>query len=278
MLMVVGLAVVAAGDGDHALSRSTRPPPGARHRSSGVDPLTDQSAVRVPTLKRPGGVHEFYFTRARYGSGAGSRLGSRWQPSWATDYPKADIQFLIGLKRLTNIDAYEWEHPVDLDDPELRHFPFLYALEVGYMGLSESEVTALRSYLLAGGFLMIDDFWGTLEWENFEKEIGRVLPGYPIVELPRDHPVFSVFYDIGQILQVPNVGQGRSGGPTWEKDGYVPHVRGIFDENGRLLVVINWNTDLGDAWEWADDPYYPIKYSTFAYEMGINTIIYAMSH
>ncbi len=105
-----------------------------------------------------------------------------------------------------------------------------------------------------------------------------MLPEYPIVELDLEHPLFSSFYDIEEILQVPGVGRGRRGGPTWERDGYEPHVRGIFDEEGRLMVVINWNTDLGDAWEWAEDPYYPLRYSTYAYEMGVNMIVYAMSH
>ena len=216
--------------------------------------------------------HEFYFTRAVYG---GRRSWGRG--SWAVDFPKADRQFVFGLRRLTGIDASESENPVLLTDPELSGFPFLYALEVGYMSMGEEEVAALRRYLLAGGFLFIDDFWGTWEWRNFEYEISRVLPEYRIVELPMDHPVFHTFYDIDQILQVPSVRIVR-GGPTWEQDGYVPYVRGIFDDDDRLLVIINWNTDLGDAWEWVDNPYYPIKFSNFAYQLAVNTILYAMSH
>jgi len=102
-----------------------------------------------------------------------------------------------------------------------------------------------------------------------------------IVELPLEHPVFHVFYNIDSILQVPNLRQGwasRYGGATHEYDGIVPHVRGIFDDDGRLMVLINWNTDLGDAWEWADHPDYPLKFSTYAFEMGINFVIYAMTH
>ena len=218
--------------------------------------------------------HEFYFTRAAYGS----RLGDRRFDPWAVDYPKADRQFLIGLRRLTNIDAYEAEHPIRLDDPELRRYPFLYAVEVGYMGMSEAEITGLRDYLLAGGFLFVDDFWGTWEWQNFEHQIRRVLPEYEIVELPADHPLFSAFYTIDELIQVPNVQLGAMGGRTWEKDGYQPHYRAIFDDRGRLLVLIGWNTDLGDAWEWAEQPYYPLRFSTFAYKLGVNAIIYGMSH
>ena len=221
----------------------------------------------------PSGQRAFYFTRAIY---SGFRPG--FFESWRIDYPKADRQFLIGLRRLTNIDAYERENPVRLDDPDLRRFPFLYALEVGYMSLSDAEVEGLRNYLLAGGFLVIDDFWGTYEWRNFESEMQRVLPGHPIVDIPADHPVLRSFYDISDIVQVPNVQQGMMGGRTWEKDGYEPAVRGIFDDKGRLMVLINWNTDLGDAWEWAENPYYPLKFSNFAYQMGVNVIIYGMSH
>ncbi len=217
------------------------------------------------------GKYEFYFTRAIY---SGFRRG--W--SWSIDFPRADRIFLEGLRRMTVIDAYDMENPVRLDDPKLFKFPFIYALEVGAMGLTDSEARALRTYLFAGGFLFIDDFWGSYEWMNFEREISRVLPGYPIQELSLDHPAFTTVYDIDSIVQVPNVGNGTRGGPTWERDGYVPHVRGIFDDNGRLMVAIHWNTDLGDAWEWADNPYYPLRYSNYAWQVAINFIVYAMTH
>ena len=246
------------------------------------------SEVRLPRAGEPveqasqqakGVPREFYFSRTiytDYGSGFRRRRG---RGSWATDYPKADQIFLSFIDRLLpNLDAYEREHTIRLDDPEVRRFPYLYMLEVGRMDLTEPEIVGLRDYLLAGGFLVIDDFWGSREWANFEYQIQLVLPGYEIVDLPLDHPIFTTFYEIDEILQIPEVNRGRNGGPTYEQDGYIPMVKGIHDEDGRLMVVINWNTDLGDAWEWADDPYYPIKYSTYAYEMGVNMIIYAMSH
>ncbi|MDA1091648.1 MAG: DUF4159 domain-containing protein [Acidobacteria bacterium] len=237
-----------------------------------------QRAVRredfrpAPSTARAEG-REFFFTRAIYSGGGGRRFGG----SWATDYPKADQQFLTIIDRLVDLDAYERENAVQLDDPQLRRFPFLYALEVGYMYMTEPEVRGLRDYLLAGGFLMIDDFWGTQEWANFEAEIRRVLPEYQIVDVPLDHPVFNTVYNIDQIVQVPNISRAQ-GGPTWQRDGAVPHVRGIFDDHGRLMVAINWNTDIGDAWEWAESPYYPLKYSTYAIEITVNLIVYAMSH
>ena len=215
---------------------------------------------------------EFVFTRAIYSGGRGWRGGS-----WATDYPKADRQFLTIIDRLVDLDAYDRENAVALDDPDIRRFPFLYTLEVGHMYMTEPEVKGLRDYLLAGGFLMIDDFWGSGEWANFEAEIKRVLPEYPIIEIPLDHPLFTTFYNIEEILQVPNINRAQ-GGPTWQRDGITPHVRGIFDEEGRLMVMINWNTDIGDAWEWAESPYYPLRYSTYAIEITVNAIVYAMSH
>jgi hypothetical protein len=235
--------------------------------------------LSAPIFALPPEWHEFYFTRAIYSSYGGRGMrGFRGSGSWATDYPKADRQFLVVIKRLVGLDAYDRENAVSLADPDLRRFPFLYALEVGRMALTQEEIHGLRDYLNAGGFLVIDDFWGTREWQVFESNMRAVLPGRPMVELPPDHPLFSAFYDITEIKQVPNVSNGRYGGPTWEQDGYDPHVLGIFDDYGRLMVVINWNTDLGDAWEWAEDPFYPLEYSTFAYEMGANLIVYSMSH
>lgn len=255
-------------------------PPGTAMSDGGVTPAPSSAAFLGiepgASSQDPEIPHEFYFSRVAY-SGYGRGYYGRGR-SWATDFPKADRQFLVVLKRLVNLDIYDMEHPVTLEDPGVRRFPFLYALEVGAMALTPAEAQGLREYLLAGGFLVIDDFWGTWEWENFETEIRRVLPEFSIVELDLEHPLFSAFYDIGEILQVPGVGRGRRGGPTWERDGYEPHVRGIFDDHGRLMVVINWNTDLGDAWEWAEDPFYPLRYSTYAYEMGVNMIVYAMSH
>ena len=248
-------------------------PEAGRTTSAREQRFTFEDDPEIHFLNRTGGPREFYFTRAAY-----TGYGFRNFRSWQVDFPKADRQFLIGLRRLTNLHAYELENPVRLTDPELGRFPFLYAVEVGYMALTEAEVVGLRRYLMAGGFLVIDDFWGSVEWENFEMEFERILPGHRIVAIPLDHPIFSCFYKVREIVQVPNLGNGLNGGPTWEKDGFIPSVRGIFDDQGRLMVVINWNTDLGDAWEWAENPYYPLKFSTYAYQVGVNFIIYAMSH
>jgi hypothetical protein len=184
----------------------------------------------------------------------------------------------VVLKRLVRLNADDGENAVSLADPGIRRFPVIYAVEVGRMDMTDEEVEGLRSYLDAGGFLIVDDFWGTREWAQFEYNMSRVFPDRPIVDLGLEHPLFSAYYDIEKVLQVPNINNGARGYQTHERDGYVPFVRGIMDDDGRLMVVINWNTDLGDAWEWAESPLYPLEYSTFAYEMGANMIVYGMSH
>lgn len=268
-ITVVGIGVAADRDGAVAgepQSVATRQYPGGSSRSAfrSVNPYE---------------THSFYFTRAIYGGGGNFR-GS----AWMVDYPDADRWIANVLGRLTGIDVSPNDNLVQLDDPNLRRFPFIYAVEVGSMGLSPAEVQGLRSYLLAGGFLMADDFWGQYEWENFEYEMRQVLPEYEIVDIPLDHELFRSYYAIDEIVQVPNIGNGIDvgygfpGARTWERDGIVPHCRGIFDEEGRLMVVINWNTDLGDAWEHAEDSRYPLQYSTYAYQMAANFIVYAMTH
>ena len=214
------------------------------------------------------GSHNFYFTRGIYTGGR----------NWATDAPEADRWIASVVDRLTLVDISRSENYVALDDPELGRFPFLYILEVGGMRLRQSEVEGLRNYLLKGGFVMVDDFWGSYEWMNWEAEIGRVLPEYDIVDIPLTHPIFSTVYAIEEVVQVPVVDRGCRGGPTYERDGVVPYVRGIFDEHGRLMVVINWNTDLGDAWEWAESACYPLFYSTYAYQVATNTFMYSLTH
>ncbi|MSR23180.1 MAG: DUF4159 domain-containing protein [Gemmatimonadetes bacterium] len=226
----------------------------------------------------PNPYREFYFSRGAYPSGfrQGRRGGGG---SWATDFEKADRQFLVVLDQLMNIDAFPCENVVYLDDPHMRQFPFVYMVSVGRMGLTPPEAEGLRSYLLQGGLIFVDDFWGTREWDVFQNEISRVLPEYPIVEIPPDHLIFRIVYPIREVLQVPNVGNARRG-PTYyyEQDGYVPHLRGIFDEKGRLLVLISWNSDLGDAWEWAEQPDYPWDRSNYAFQLAFNAITYAMTH
>lgn len=229
--------------------------------------------------------HEFYFTRGMYSDGGrGFRRGRGFgYGSWAIDYPKADQQFMVVLDRLIDIDNSPLDNAVSLADPDLRRFPFLYILEVGGMYMTDEEVAGLRGFLDAGGFLVVDDIWGPGELANLERELKRVFPERRLRELPLDHSLFNNVYDVSNVIQVPNVGRGQMHGqygtPTHEGPGSeIPHVFGMDDDRGELMVLVNWNTDLGDAWEWAEDPYYPLKFSTFAFEMGVNMIVYAMSH
>lgn len=296
MLAVVALWACVASDGATE-GRRARGERGAGLLSAGfplrpdtppaiVPPTLEESqdlrGRRDPTSGATYGTHAFYWTRAVYTGGRGWWGRGRGRGAWSTDYPKSDRQFLVVLKRLLRLDAYDYEHPVSLADPEIRRYPILYAVEVGQMELTPEEVHGLRDYLHAGGLLVVDDFWGSREWAQFEYNMRMVLPGRPIVDLPLDHPLFSAYYQIDSVLQVPNVRNGEAVtlgyGHTYERDGFVPHVRGIFDDHGELMVVINWNTDMGDAWEWAEDPMYPLPLSTFAYEMGANMIVYGMSH
>jgi len=160
-------------------------------------------------------AYEFFFTRGIYSDTGDDDWGGRW----AVDYPKADLQFLVALKRLSTVHAFESDNALELDSAELRKYPFLYILEVGSMKLSDTEITGLRDYLQAGGFMVVDDFWGTWAWENFVAQMKQVLPDRDMVDVPMEHPVFHAFYDVTEILQVPNVYQGSmvaAGGPTHE--------------------------------------------------------------
>ncbi len=233
--------------------------------------------LRVPAptgaLRQTGGP-EFTFARMVY-----TGLGPwGYYKAWYTDWPKSDRQFVLGIRRLTNIRVADQNKTIAPTDPDIFRYPFLYSVECGHWNLTDKEAEGLREYLKRGGFLFCDDFWGSWEWENFRQNISRVLPGAKIQDLPLSHAVFHSYYDIAGLVQIPNVGQALYSNNTSEQDGDVPHCRGILDEQGRLLVFINWNTDLGDAWEWADLPGFPAKFSTYAYKIGINAIVYAMSH
>ena len=156
-------------------------------------------------------------------------------------------------------------------------FPWIYAVEVGYWHLNELEAARMRDYLLRGGFLMVDDFHGPPEWNSFLASMLRVFPDRPIVEIPEDDEAFHVLYDLDQRIQIPSRMYTYTG-LTYEKRGFTPHWRGIYDDDGRLMVAINFNMDIGDAWEHADWPDYPENMTALAYRFGINYVIYAMTH
>jgi len=166
-----------------------------------------------------------------------------------------------------------------LDDPRLFEYPWIYFVEPGFLKMHDSDIPILREFMLRGGSVYFDDFHGPYEWDNLVREMKRVFPDREIVEVPRDHPIFSCFYRIDAYPQVPGLGSFLAG-RTWEKGGFVSHLRTILDDNGRMMAFINWNTDMGDGWEWSNAEEYPgyIKFTAMAYRMGINEIVYALTH
>lgn len=198
--------------------------------------------------------------------------------NWYTDYPKSDRQLIMGVKRLTNLNIADHERAVALNDPELFKYPFLYTSEPEQMVLTDQDAAILREYLARGGFWVVDDFWGSFEWEAMMRQLRKVLPTAEIKDIPRDHPIFHSFYDVDKVIQVPSLAYLYNGGITWEQDGFTAECKGVWDDSGRLVMVINHNTDLGDAYEWADEPKYPNYFSGFAYRIAINIIMYALTH
>jgi Domain of unknown function (DUF4159) len=199
---------------------------------------------------------------------------------WATDYPGGDCKLMGAIHRLTGIRVHPNPHVMEILDKDLFKFPFAYAVEVGGMYLDKEEAARLREYLLRGGFMYVDDFWGPDQFANFEEQIAKVFPEYKMERLPLTHPVFHTFFDVDTVTQIPNRSNGcRDDGQTWEDNrDRNPGIFGISDEDGRLMVLVTYNSDLGDAWEYMDLPCYPVKFSGQAYRMGLNFMIYAMTH
>ena len=218
---------------------------------------------------------EWVFGRLMYDSVV---RGFRRSSSWTIDYPRSDRHLAQGVRRLTRVHARSVEQPISLkDDDDVFNWPFLYGVEVGHWKLSDAEAAKMREYLLRGGFFMCDDFHGTQEWETFMDSMQKVFPDRPVVDIDNSDPIFHVIYDLDDRYQVPGV-QFLYTGRTYERDGVEAKWRGIYDDKGRLMVVICHNMDLGDAWEWSDDPRYPEKWASLAYRIGMNYIVYSMTH
>ena len=231
---------------------------------------------------------EFAFARlmyppaptARFDRSGSRRVGTAWKlgySSWTQDYPRADRHFVMAVRRLTRLHVRSVEQPVDLDDGDQFDYPWLYAVRPGEWKLTDAQAKALREYLLRGGFFMADDFWGTDEWAVFMESLRKVFPDRAPVDLPNDDQIFHTVYDLNDRYQVPGAWGLYSGRP-YQNDGAVPYWRGIYDDKGRLMVAIVMNSDLGDSWEFADDPDYPEKYSALGIRTGVNYIVYAMTH
>jgi hypothetical protein len=218
---------------------------------------------------------------------------SQWREAggqgWSTDYPDADINFSIRFAELTK--TWVSKQPsgvpnhwvVRATDPWLYRCPFVLGSDVGTMSLRDDEVAALRDYLLKGGFLWVDDFWGSRAWDNFESEIARVLPPgqYPLKDFGSDHPIYRTMFPLAEIPQIPSIQFWRGGGGSSERgsDSADVHLRGITNANGDLMVLATHNTDISDAWEReGEDPEYFYTYSPNGYATAMNIMLYAMSH
>ncbi len=242
-----------------------------------------RAEVRMPSLETLDGAFQFCrvaFRGNRFGDGGG----------WSVDYPRADINLPIRLSELTKTvishDAHgEPNHfVVRLTDPELFLCPFVMMTEVGNAFFTDEEASSLRHYLEKGGFLWADDFWGSYAWDAWAEQIAKVLPPseYRIEDLPPNHPMFSALFEVSKVPQIPSINFWiGSGGGTSERgrDSATPHARAIFDADGRIMVLMTHNTDVGDSWEReADDPSYFYTFSVDGYAFGIDVLLYAMSH
>jgi hypothetical protein len=229
---------------------------------------------------------EWAFARLMFPPGPNDGYGGRFDGDfrqglslWTQDYPRADRHFSQAVRRLTRLHVRSVEQSVMLEDgDEAYNWPWLYAVQVGEWGLTEQEAKVMREYLLRGGFFMADDFHGDYEWEMFLKRIRFVFPDRPIVDIPEDDPIFHTVFDLTDRFQIPGAEHLYQGCKNCGQGGQGAHWRGIYDDKGRIMVAISYNSDIGDAWEYADDPRYPEKFSGLAIRVGVNYVIYSMTH
>jgi hypothetical protein len=233
---------------------------------------------------------EFHFVRLEYtddprfhrGFGFASR-GARGEGWWIVDWPDSDDHFTMGVRRLTRLAVGEPRH-FSLTDDRIWDHPWIYVTQSGWWGLTNAEVLRLREYLRRGGFLVTDDMWGEEAWEVFRNTMDRVLPGQPINDIALDDAVMHVLYDIEakDLTWIPgtrHLRRGYNGEVTLQQPaGTTPAWRAMYDDHSRMVVAVNYNTDIGDAWEYADAPEYPEHMTALAYRYGINYLIYAMTH
>jgi hypothetical protein len=210
-----------------------------------------------------------------------------YNTNWTIDYPRSDRHLSLAIRRLTRIDARSAEQPINLEeDDDVFNYPWLYAVEVGHWELNDVQIAKFREFLARGGFFMCDDFHGTVEWQVFRHSMDKVLPGRPIVDIPDNDPIFHTVFDLEHRYQVPGMQYTQTGSicekcptfPQWGSGGDVPHWRGIYDDHGRLNVVMCHDMDLGDSWENADEPTYPTRFSDLGIRIGVNYLTYAFTH
>ncbi|MDE0420509.1 MAG: DUF4159 domain-containing protein [Gammaproteobacteria bacterium] len=237
--------------------------------------------------------NELWLTRIQYDSMGGPRQAyyfydGRWWERWETDFPQAEQNFAKRLNELTSVVASPVPLQRRLTDPHLGDSPLIFMSDVGYMELSKLETDALRTYLANGGFLWVDDFWGDAEWASLERAMSEVLPGKRWITLPIEHPIFHTVFDIEEMPQIPARDYARWGRGTTEPSFEhrsptgsmkTPSIRAYTDDDGRLMVIATHNTDIADGWERESyGEWYFENFSTKSYRVGINVIVYALSH
>jgi len=218
----------------------------------------------------------FPHSRGGWAFGTGGGDWRRGGTAWTVDYPDGDRMLARLLARLTTIDVRAVEQPVNLDDDsDPFYWPFMISGLVGAWDLTDAQASKLREYLLRGGFLLCDSFYGTVEWEGFVASMRRVFPDRPILELPDDHPIFHIVYDLSDRPQIPTWQQLPAG---YRRDGAVPYWRAIVDDHGRIMVMITFNNDVADGWQRADEYRYPQEAASAAIRLGVNFAVYALTH
>ncbi len=251
-------------------------------------PFRQYPGVEYPEFETPPDWQEkteWAFARLMYppgwNDGYRGRFDGDWRQGlslWTQDYPRADRHFSAALRRLTRIHVRSVEQPINLDQHEEFDWPWLYAVQVGEWGITDAQARELREYLLRGGFFMADDFHGNTEWEVFQERMQKVFPDRPIIDIPDNDPILHTVYDLNDRYQVPGAEHLFHGYKNGGDGGIGAHWRGIYDDKGRIMVAISYNSDLGDAWEWADSPRYPERFSDLAIRVGVNYVVYAMTH
>lgn len=201
--------------------------------------------------------------------------------SWTDDYPRGDRTFVQMLRRFTRTHVRAVEQPVNLEDVgDVYYWPFMVVGLASPWRLTDEQAAELREYLLRGGFLFCDSFFDSRNWIVFEESLHRVFPDRAIIDLTDDHPIFHTVYDLPEMtkVQIPNWNSLRRGGRGYMGDGRVPRWRGVEDDDGRLMMLIAFNNDVMDGWQWADDPYYPSEEANLSLRLGVNVAMYAMTH
>jgi len=212
--------------------------------------------------------YKFTLGRIRYMTGNMSSLFSGGQgPPWSHDYPRSERHLMKILAEITKIDVNTEGHIVSFESDEVFKCPIAYLCEVGFLDLSEKEARNMGQYLLRGEFLIVDDFRGERDLENFKQQLKIVFPDRSLEEIPRSHEIFKCFYDISQLFPIPPYSRSL-----------VPQYLGMSDDKGRLMMVVDYNNDLSEYWEWSDDPYMPTEQTNEAYKYGVNYVIYALTH